>query len=63
MHLLFVPKCSICSTVFGNEQELIKHGMIVHNFSEEEFVLLRKAGQDEKARKRSRGPYRKSHPA
>jgi hypothetical protein len=35
----------------------------VHNSYEEESMLLRKAGEEEKARKRSRGPYRKSQAA
>jgi hypothetical protein len=63
VHLLPVPKCSICGMTFRHEQELKEHGIAVHNFSEEESLLLRKAGQEEKARKRSRGPYRKSHAA
>jgi hypothetical protein len=48
---------------FARAGELEEHGSSVHNFSEEESSLLRKAGREEKARKRSRGPYRKAHAA
>jgi hypothetical protein len=58
-----VPKCSICGITFAKAKELEEHGIAVHNFAEQESVLLRKAGQEEKARKRSRGPYRKAHAA
>jgi hypothetical protein len=49
--------------VFGREQELKDHEIVVHNFSEQESALLRRAGDEEKARRRTRGPYRKSHAA
>jgi hypothetical protein len=57
-----VPKCSICGTTFARRKELDGHIMEAHNLAEEESLLLRKA-LDEKARKRSRGPYRKAHAA
>lgn len=49
--------------VFWQVKELEKHAIAVHNFTEEESRLLRKAGKEEKARKRSRGPYRKARAA
>jgi hypothetical protein len=49
--------------VFARDQELGEHEIAAHNFSREESALLRKADEEEKARKRSRGPYRKSHAA
>jgi hypothetical protein len=49
--------------VFSHEQELRDHDMVAHNFSREESTLLKKADEEEKARKRTRGPYRKSHAA
>jgi len=58
-----VLKCSFCGIVFDHEQELKEHGIAVHNFSEEESSLLRKASDQEKARRRTRGPYRKSNAA
>jgi hypothetical protein len=58
-----VPKCSICDMTFARQKELEEHGIAVHNFTEEESSLLRKAGREEKARRRSRGPYRKAHAA
>jgi hypothetical protein len=61
--LQYVLKCSICGMAFYHEQELKEHGLVVHNFSKEESSLLRKASDQEKARKRTRGPYRKSHAA
>jgi hypothetical protein len=48
---------------FSQAKELEEHGVAAHNFTEEESSLLRKAGMEEKARKRSRGPYRKAHAA
>ena len=54
-------KCGICGMVFAHRQELGDHVAAVHNFSREESALLKKADEEEKARKRSRGPYRKSH--
>jgi hypothetical protein len=53
----------ICGKAFAGSEELKEHSMTVHNSYEEESVLLRKASGEEKARKRSRGPYRKSHAA
>jgi len=58
-----VPKCSICGMAFSKAEELEEYGIAAHNFTEEESSLLRKAGREEKARKRSRGPYRKAHAA
>jgi hypothetical protein len=49
--------------VFAHKQELGDHVAEAHNFSREESALLKKADEEEKARKRSRGPYRKSHAA
>ena len=49
--------------IFARAEELEEHGVAVHNFAEQESSLLRKASQEEKARKRSRGPYRKAHAA
>jgi hypothetical protein len=61
--LLAVSRCSICGAIFANTKELEEHGIAVHNFAEQESSLLRKAGLEEKARRRSRGPYRKAHAA
>ncbi len=58
-----MPRCDICGMVFSHEQELRDHDMVAHNFSREESTLLKKADEEEKARKRTRGPYRKSHAA
>lgn len=58
-----MPKCNICGAMFARAEELGEHGIAVHNFSEQESSLLRKAGREEKARRRSRGPYRKAHAA
>lgn len=49
--------------IFARAEELERHGNAVHSVTEQESSLLRKAGQEEKARKRSRGPYRKAHAA
>jgi hypothetical protein len=48
---------------FAGEKALEEHGAAEHNFAKEESSVLRKAGDDEKARRRSRGPYRKAHAA
>jgi hypothetical protein len=48
---------------FAAAEELEEHSVAAHNFSEEESSFLRKAGREEKARRRSRGPYRKAHAA
>jgi hypothetical protein len=58
-----VHRCMICRKAFAGSEELKEHSMMVHNSYEEESVLLRKASEEDKARKRSRGPYRKSHAA
>jgi len=58
-----VHKCSICGMIFAKAKELEEHGISAHNFAEQESSLLRRAGQEEKARRRTRGPYRKSHAA
>jgi hypothetical protein len=56
-----VHRCMICGKAFAYSEELELHSMRMHNSDKEECMLLRKAGEEEKARKRSRGPYRKSH--
>ena len=61
--LSIVPKCSICGMTFAKAEELKEHGIAMHNFAEQESTLLKRAGEEEKARKRSRGPYRKAHSA
>ena len=58
-----VPKCSVCGMTFARAEELKVHGTAAHNFADQESSLLRKASEEEKARKRSRGPYRKAHAA
>lgn len=58
-----MPKCGICGMIFARAAELVDHHIGVHNFSEQESSLLRKASKEEKARKRTRGPYRKAHAA
>jgi uncharacterized C2H2 Zn-finger protein len=58
-----VPKCRICGMTFARRKELDGHIMAAHNLEEKESLLLRKALDEEKARKRSRGPYRKAHAA
>ena len=64
-------QCQSCGRLFERE-EFEKH-MPVHSVSgdlskqvpaeEAESRLLRRAGEEEQARKRTRGPYRKSHAA
>jgi len=49
--------------VFWKMKELEEHAIAVHNFTEEESKILRKAGEEEKSSKRSRGPYRKARAA
>ena len=49
--------------MFARDKDLEEHGIAMHNFAEGESSLLRKAGEEEKARRRSRGPYRKAHAA
>lgn len=58
-----MPKCSICGMTFAKADELEGHGIAAHNFAEQESSLLKRAGEEEKARRRSRGPYRKAHAA
>lgn len=53
----------ICGKGFVSSEELELHSIRMHDLDKEECMLLRKAGEEEKARKRSRGPYRKSHTA
>ncbi len=53
----------ICAKAFVYSEELELHNRRMHDSDKEECMLLRKAGEEEKARKRSRGPYRKSHMA
>lgn len=61
--LSIVPKCSICRMTFSKDEELEEHAIAVHNFAKQESSLLKRAGEQKKARKRSRGPYRKAHAA
>jgi uncharacterized C2H2 Zn-finger protein len=56
-------KCNICGMTFTREKELEEHSIVMHNFAEEETSLLVKTSKEEKARRRSRGPYRKAHAA
>ena len=66
-------QCQSCGRFFGSRQELDAHAAEFHatsrNFSkqtpdeEKETSLLRKTDKEEKARRRTRGPYRKSHAA
>lgn len=56
-------RCVICGKGFVSSEELELHSIRMHDLDKEECMLLRKAGEEEKARKRSRGPYRKSHTA
>ena len=63
-----MPKCTVCGMIFAKPEELevhniAVHNIAVHNFAEQESSLLKKASKEEKARKRSRGPYRKAHAA
>jgi len=58
-----MPKCTVCGMIFAKPKELEVHNIAVHNFAEQESSLLKKASKEEKARKRSRGPYRKAHAA
>jgi hypothetical protein len=58
-----MPKCTICGLIFAKTEELDEHSIAVHNFSDQESSLLKRASKEEKARKRSRGPYRKAHAA
>lgn len=53
----------ICGKAFVSSEELELHSIRMHDLDKEECMLLRKAGEEEKARNRSRGPYRKSHTA
>ncbi|HEU4604677.1 MAG TPA: hypothetical protein VFS46_00395 [Nitrososphaera sp.] len=57
-----MPKCSICGMAFAKAEELEEHGIAAHNFAEQESSLLKRAGE-EKACKRSSGPYRKARAA
>lgn len=61
--MLIVLKCSICGIIFTKVYELEEHRISTHNFMEQEFSLLKRAKEQEKARKRTRGPYRKAHAA
>ena len=58
-----MPKCSICGMAFAKAEELEGHGIAAHSFAEHESLLLKRAGEEERARRRSRGPYRKAHAA
>jgi hypothetical protein len=53
----------ICGKAFVSSEELELHSIRMHDSDKEGCMLLRKAGEEEKARKRSRGLYRKSHMA
>ena len=58
-----MTRCSICGMKFEGAKELQEHKTDRHDFAKEESLLLKKTGQEEKARKRSRGPYRKANTA
>jgi len=45
---------------FLKMKDLGEHAIAVHNSTEEESKLFRKAGEEKKSRKRFRGPYRKA---
>ncbi|MCI0564744.1 MAG: hypothetical protein MN733_40270 [Nitrososphaera sp.] len=65
-------RCQLCGLVFKGRQ-LATHAATVHakiddqgespDINGVESTLLKKAGDEEKARRRTRGPYRKSHAA
>jgi hypothetical protein len=73
VHRDMMLQCQSCGRFFGSRQELDAHAAEFHaasrNFSkqtpdeEKETSLLRRADKEEKARRRTRGPYRKSHAA
>ena len=58
-----MASCSICGLEFAGAKELQDHKIDMHDFAKEESSLLKKTGGDEKARRRSRGPYRKANTA
>lgn len=59
-----MDKCKVCGRLLDSE-ELEKHAAThkADASEEAESRLLRRAGEEEQARKRTRGPYRKSHAA
>jgi hypothetical protein len=73
VHREMMLQCQSCGRFFGSRQELDAHAAEFHaasrNFSKQtpdekkETSLLRKVDKEEKARRRTRGPYRKSHAA
>jgi uncharacterized C2H2 Zn-finger protein len=58
-----MQRCSICGMRFPRDKDFEEHGIAEHNYTDKESFLLRKVGEEEKARRRSRGPYRKAHAA
>jgi len=48
---------------FAGAKELLEHKVDMHDFAKEESSLLKKTAEDEKARRRSRWPYRKANTA
>jgi len=67
-------RCQSCGRAFSDKQQLARHATKFHtaglDLSEQvpevdtiESSLLNRAGDEKKARRRSRGPYRKSHAA
>ena len=58
-----MARCSICGMKFEEAKEIQQHKIDRHDFAKEESLILKKAGEEEKARKRSRGPYRKANTA
>lgn len=59
--MFHVAKCGICGMDL-NPGELKKHIAAVH-YEEAESSLYRKAEEEQKARRRTRGPYRKASAA
>lgn len=57
-----MARCSVCGAYFADSGELKKHMAAVHE-EEAESPLFRKAEEEQKARRRTRGPYRKASAA
>jgi hypothetical protein len=63
-------RCRLCKKTFDTKAKLENHTIKVHYKFEDsftasdnnnaEYMLLERAAEEEKARKRTRGPYRKS---
>lgn len=61
-----MDKCKVCGRLLDTEElekHAATHGADYDMPEEAESRLLRRAGEEEQARKRTRGPYRKSHTA